>query len=75
MTLENKDSLRPHSPPISRTRRFFETMAVASVTTLVVNTIEAIFLSPVDSRSWLHYILYISCYTMFYFQYERIRPV
>ncbi|RAH62797.1 hypothetical protein BO85DRAFT_444135 [Aspergillus piperis CBS 112811] len=75
MTLEKQDNSRPHSRPVSRTRRFFETMAITSVTSIIVGTLEDIFLAPVDSRSWLHLILYISCYTISNFLYERLRPV
>lgn len=50
-------------------------MAIMSVTSLVVSTFEAIFLAPVDPRSWFHYILFISFYTMFYFLYEKIKSM
>ncbi|GKZ83350.1 hypothetical protein AnigIFM56816_008443 [Aspergillus niger] len=73
MMPENKDSPGPHSPSVNRIKRFFEAMAIMSVTSLVVSTFEAIFLAPVDPRSWLHYILFISFYTMFYFLYEKIK--
>ena len=36
-----------------------------SVTSLVVNALEAIFLPTADPRSWLHYVIFISFYTMF----------
>ncbi|PYH57539.1 uncharacterized protein BO96DRAFT_260588 [Aspergillus niger CBS 101883] len=75
MMPENKDSPRPHSPSVNRIKRFFEAMAIMSVTSLVVSTFEAIFLAPVDPRSWFHYILFISFYTMFYFLYEKIKSM
>ncbi|PWY80149.1 hypothetical protein BO83DRAFT_376081 [Aspergillus eucalypticola CBS 122712] len=75
MTLENQVNSRPRSRQVSRTRRFFETMAITSVTSLVVGTLEDVFLASVDPRSWLHFILYISCYTMFNFLYEKVRSM
>ncbi|OJJ73111.1 hypothetical protein ASPBRDRAFT_492139 [Aspergillus brasiliensis CBS 101740] len=76
MTPENKDLSRPHPrPPVNKTKRFFETVAVMSVTTVVVNTLEAIFLPEADPRSWLHYGIFISFYTMFHFLHERVKAM
>lgn len=73
MKTEDKGSYNPHTPNVSKARRFVEVFVIMSVTSLITNTFEDIFFTQVDNRSVLHYVVFLSLYMSFYFLYEKYR--
>lgn len=62
---EDGDNPNPHTPKVSKTRRFMAVFVIMSVASLITSTIENIFLAHIDNGSALHCVIFMSIYVLF----------